>query len=74
MLKKFKSLFIIEEGDSPQENKTLAEKPETVNKEVNETKPAFQVTSVSSGPGKIPDTFLEVLFDALGTNNQQVFD
>lgn len=74
MLKKFKSLFIVEEGDSSQENRTVAEKPELVNKEVTETKPVFQVTSVSTGPGKIQDKFLDVLFNALGASNQEGFD
>ncbi len=74
MFKKFKSLFVIEEGVPAQESKTSPEKSESAQKEIPAPARPFQVTSVSTGPGKVQDKFLEVLFSALEANNQDGFD
>lgn len=75
MLKKFKSLFIIEDGASPGDEKTAPEKvPES--KKENPVNPGkvFQVPTGAVGKGKVQDKFLEVLFGALESNNQEGFD
>jgi hypothetical protein len=76
MLKKFKSLFIIEEGEAKQENKPAVEKSKSPQKEESTPSRPFQVpvASTVTGPGKVQDKFLTVLFDALEASNQQGFD
>jgi hypothetical protein len=76
MLKKFKSLFIIEEGETSPDNKTAEEKGKIQQKEESSTAKSFQVPvgNTSTGPGKVQDKFLTVLFDALEASNQQGFD
>lgn len=76
MLKKFKSLFIIEEGEANQENKPAEEKSKSPQKEETTPVRTFQVpvASTNTGPGKVQDKFLTVLFDALEASNQQGFD
>ncbi|HEY3386472.1 MAG TPA: hypothetical protein VGK46_08185 [Saprospiraceae bacterium] len=76
MLKKFKSLFIIEEAESNQESKPVEDKAKSTQKEESTPSKTFQVQtgSTTSGPGKVQDKFLTVLFDALAASNQQGFD
>jgi len=74
MFKKFKSLFVIEEGEPTQEGQSPVEKTSTPQKETPAPARPFQVTAGSTGPGKVQDKFLEVLFDALEANNQEGFD
>ncbi len=74
MLKKFKSLFIIEEGETTSEAQTPGEKATSPQKDVPSPTRSFQVSAGSTGPGKVQDKFLEVLFDALEANNQEGFD
>ena len=74
MLKKFKSLFIIEEGGTTPEAQTPVEKATGPQKDVPAPTRSFQVPVGSTGPGKVQDKFLEVLFDALEANNQDGFD
>jgi hypothetical protein len=76
MLKKFKSLFIIEEGDAPPASKPAEEKAKSSQKEETPAAKTFQVplNTAVTGPGKVQDKFLTVLFDALEASNQQGFD
>ncbi|HSF89523.1 MAG TPA: hypothetical protein VLA46_08915, partial [Saprospiraceae bacterium] len=74
MLKKFKSLFIIEEGATTPETQTPVEKTTNPQKDVPAPTRSFQVPEGTSGPGKVQDKFLEVLFDALESSNQDGFD
>lgn len=74
MLKKFKSLFIIEEGQTTSEAQNPVEKGANPQKDVPTPTRSFQVPAGSTGPGKVQDKFLEVLFDALEANNQEGFD
>jgi len=73
MLKKFKSLFVIEEGETTPEVNKAQEKESSPVKEAAPVR-AFQVPAGVSGPGKVQDKFLEVLFDALEASNQDGFD
>ena len=75
MFKKFKSLFIIEDGATPQESKSAPEHEPGPKKEavVNPDK-VFKVEAVSGGVGKVQDKFLEVLFGALSSSNHEGFD
>jgi hypothetical protein len=74
MFKKFKSLFVIEEGVPSQESKPEAEKTENPRKETPAPARPFQVNATSTGPGRVQDKFLEVLFGSLEANNQDGFD
>jgi hypothetical protein len=74
MLKKFKSLFIVEEGETTPETQTPVEKANTPQKDVPGSTRSFQVPVGPTGPGKVQEKFLEVLFDALEANNQEGFD
>jgi len=75
MFKKIKSLFIIEDGATPGDLKTAPEKASEPKKEavVNSGK-VFQVPANTGGVGKVQDKFLEVLFGALESSNQDGFD
>lgn len=75
MFKKFKSLFIIEDGATPGDDKAAPEKASEPKKEtaVNPGK-VFNVPAGAAGEGKVQDKFLEVLFGALESSNQQGFD
>jgi DNA repair exonuclease SbcCD ATPase subunit len=75
MFKKFKSLFIIEDGAIPGDVKTASEKASAPDKEpvVNPGK-IFHVPAGAAGAGKVQDKFLDVLFGALESSNQQGFD
>ena len=75
MFKKFKSLFVIEEGEATPESKTNVPENNPVPKKDGPgsyTIPA--VTPLPDAKGKIQDKFLKVLFDALQTSNQEGFD
>ena len=74
MLKKLKSLFIVEEGDPSPGETTGQEKSQEINKQTPEMSRPFEVSPVHTGPGKVQDKFLEVLFAALESSNQQGFD
>jgi hypothetical protein len=73
MFKKFTSLFVIEEGASTTEEKTTPESTQTPKKEQG-ARPAFDIPIQSTGKGQVQDKFLDVLFGALSTNNQDGFD
>lgn len=72
MFKKLKSLFVIEEGAPESEEK------EVVSGKAEGPKPSgFQrpiVTPAANVKGKVQDKFLDVLFGALESNNQEGFD
>jgi len=73
MFKKFKSLFVIEEGDTASENKTSSESSSDTKKETPSK--SFEIsTPGGGGTGKVQDKFLEALFNALETSNQEGFD
>jgi len=74
MFKKFKSLFVIEDGDTASDDKTSSVSPPSPKKEAST--PAFDVkTNVSgTGAGKVQDKFLDALFGALESSNQEGFD
>jgi hypothetical protein len=72
MFKKFKSLFVIEEGATSPDSKPTTESREKTESE--STEPAFTVTRTNAGPGQVQDKFLDVLFGALSSSNQQGFD
>lgn len=74
MLKKFKSLFIVEEGVTTPEEQAPVEKTTSPQKDVPTPTRTFQVPAGSTGPGKVQDKFIEVLIDALEANNQEGFD
>ncbi len=74
MLKKFKSLFIIEDGAATPEGKTSADDSSGSKKETVPPKKPFEVPAGIGGEGKVQDKFLQVLFDALEANNSQGFD
>ncbi len=77
MFKKLKSLFVIEEGESTPEgneakiNAVPSAKPEKESQTY--TRPAPVVVGGNS-KGQVQDKFLEVLFGALQSNNQEGFD
>ena len=74
MFKKLKSLFIIEEGTPTEENKTTSGSSEGSKKESSLTKPYIHVTADGSSKGQVQNKFLEVLFGALESSNQEGFD
>lgn len=75
MFKKLKSLFIIEDPNAPQEEKnTSTETTQTTATDAPVVHKAPSVTPVAGIKGQVQDKFLEVLFDALQSNNQQGFD
>ncbi len=73
MFKKLKSLFVIEEGVTPEEETVKPSKNEPQPKKES---PAFvrPAPIASDGKGQVQDKFLEVLFGALESNNQEGFD
>lgn len=76
MFKKLKSLFVIEEGESPAENKAT-NTPANSNQNPRKDIPVPQrpvVTAAGNAKGQVQDKFLEVLFGALESNNQDGFD
>ena len=74
-LKSLKSLFIIEEPEATSQARDSAtDKPVEVNKNPTSTTRPIQVTPTTSGPGKVQDKFLDVLFGALEASNQEGFD
>jgi len=74
MFKKFKSLFVIEDGETAPDGKTSSENSPNPKKEAST--PSFDVPlkSSGSGEGKVQDKFLDALFKALEASNQQGFD
>src|SRR5687767_2637314 len=72
MFKKLKSLFVIEEGEPAQEAKG-AETTETHRKE-NIPQRTAPVSQTGQTTGHVQNKFLEVLFGALESNNQEGFD
>ena len=74
MFKKLKSLFVIEEGDSPAENKTASTPSSQGPRKDIPTPKRPVVTADGNAKGQVQDKFLEVLFGALESNNQEGFD
>ena len=75
MFKKLKSLFIIEEGEPSTESKaTSSQSSPGAKKEGPAYQRPVQVTAKGDGKGKVQDKFLEVLFGALQSSNQEGFD
>lgn len=73
MFKKFKSLFVIEEGaTSPDSQSSTATKEKTGAESPGTS--SFQVPSTTAGPGQVQEKFLDVLFGALSSSNQEGFD
>src|SRR5688572_16478518 len=73
MFKKLNLLFVIEEGDPAPEGRKPVQESGPVNKK--EAVP-FQapIPVATDGKGQVQDKFLEVLFGALESNNQEGFD
>ncbi len=69
MLKKLKSLFIVEVED-----KKSKKPPQKKEKEKPVPNPPSVQESVSGKPGQVTDKFLDVLFDAMEKNNLDGFD
>lgn len=75
MLKKLKSLFIIEEGAEKSTDTSGAKETGGTRQEETQSSQRPRVMPVSGGgPGTVQDKFLEVLFAALESNNQEGFD
>ena len=75
MFKKLKSLFIIEEGaPKGQENETAEEKTAGIRKETPKINRPVVTTGPNTSGGQVQDKFLDVLFGALQSNNQEGFD
>lgn len=74
MLKKIKSLFIIEEGAEKPAEDSGGGTPTGTKKETPLADPSFVVQAKGGGVGQVQDKFLEVLFAALEANNQDGFD
>jgi hypothetical protein len=72
MFKKLKSLFVIEEGEPAQEGKksTASE----VSGKENPSSPRTIPIAKDSSKGNVQNKFLEVLFGALESSNQEGFD
>lgn len=70
LLKKFKSVFVLEEENSAQTTTPAAQKNTP---EQTPAAPAVQARPVSSD-GRITDKFVQILLDALEKSNQQGFD
>ncbi|HUR31234.1 MAG TPA: hypothetical protein VMZ69_07360 [Saprospiraceae bacterium] len=75
MFKKLKSLFVIEEGTPTEEQKSTSHgSVEGSKKETSPTKTYAPVTIDPNSKGQVQNKFLEVLFGALESNNQEGFD
>ncbi len=75
MFKKLKSLFIVDDGTSTPEEKTdSTTNTSDSGSDSPEVHKSFTVTAVPGAKGQVQDKFLEVLFDALQSNNQDGFD
>lgn len=75
MFKKLKNLFVIEEGEgTPEEKGTKTENTTGHQKDSPVIHHAPMVTSLPNAKGQVQDKFLEVLFDALQSSNQEGFD
>lgn len=74
MFKKFKSLFIVEDGTTAPTANTAGEKDSGPQKQDATVSRPFEVAAASTGPGQVQDKFLEVLFEALEAKNQDGFD
>jgi chromosome segregation ATPase len=74
MLRKFKSLFIIEEADTKAKGEST-EAPSTKGQiKPTESRPSEAFAGVEAGDGQVQERFLEVLFNALEASNQEGFD
>lgn len=72
MLKKFKSLFIVDEKGSTEEK--AGQEPVSGEKKETPSTPAFEIPKGGGGKGQVQDKFLDVLFKALENSNQDGFD
>ena len=72
MLKKFKSLFIVDEKGSTEEK--AGQEPDSREKKETSSTPAFENPKGGGGKGQVQDKFLDVLFKALENSNQDGFD
>lgn len=73
MFKKLKSLFVIEEGTPTEDNKSSGQ-AEGPKKESTPTKSFVPVVADGNLKGQVQNKFLEVLFGALESSNQEGFD
>ncbi len=81
ILKKFKSVFIVEDEGSTAQNKSQAQQSNTPHPaEMTAPPPKQRAESGTSGatssssPGSVSDKFVEILATALEKNNQEGFD
>ena len=74
MFKKLKSLFVIEEGGAPEGKSATDENTPISNKDNSVIHRPPTVTPLPGVKGQVQDKFLEVLFDALQSSNQEGFD
>lgn len=68
-LKKFKSVFIVEDENASTQNTNQAQQPTSP-----ATSPPPQQVETSAATGSVSDKFVEILSAALEKNNQQGFD
>jgi len=74
MFKKLKSLFIIEESETPPETKAASENTSGVKKDNPVIHKTPVVTPLPNVKGEVQDKFLNVLFEAMQSNNEEGFD
>jgi uncharacterized protein (DUF3084 family) len=72
-LKKFKSVFIVEEENGAPQNTNQAQQP-SARPSAEATSPLPKQRAESSAAGSVSDKFVEILSAALEKNNQQGFD
>lgn len=77
MLKKIKSLFVIEEEGAqkkPEQKQNPQPKPEKQRESAESVDPVVHIPAAEVGEGQVKDKFLNVLFAAMDKNNLEGFD
>jgi len=75
LLKKFKSVFIVEEENGNAQNTNQAQKPATQHPaEMTAPPPKQRAETAANSSGSVNDKFVQILSAALEKNNQQGFD
>ena len=72
-IKKFKSVFIVEEENAPAQNTNQAQQP-AAQHPAEMTAPPPKPSAEPAASGSVSDKFVEILISALEKNNQQGFD
>lgn len=74
MFKKLKSLFVIEESEAQTETKAASENTTGAKKDTPVIHRAPVVTPLPNVKGQVQDKFLNVLFEAMQSSNEEGFD